>query len=90
MPSAMSASEREALASSTPSYLAPSEEDVSEEVRRGREKVGAVLPSSVLEGVRCLSVMESEDRETISERIHGSSPEDSYDQTSVPASILND
>lgn len=70
----MSASEREALASSTPSYLAPSEEEVSVVVRSGRSNVGAPVPSSS-PLVRCLSVMELGERETISERIHGSSPE---------------
>ena len=45
----------------------------------------ADAPSSL---VRCCSVMEVEEREIISERIHGSSPLDSYDHTSVPASIV--
>lgn len=94
IPSAMSAEESWALANSTPSYLAPSEAESSAlllDVRSCRVNgfglsVVSLLPSLLM----CFSVMELEEREIISERIHGSSPLDSYDQTRVPASILEE
>jgi len=89
IPSAMSASDNWALANSTPSYLAPSEEEVAASLVRSGRSNDDLLDSSSPPAMMCLSLMELSDREIISERIHGSSPEDSYDHTRVPASILD-